>query len=146
MKVNWGAIALAAVVHFGFGAVWFTALSKPWQAGTRLTPEELQAYMGHPNFWPYLISLLCSLGMALVISWVMGGYCKYNLFRGMLAGLMVGIVAALAMITEMVFEMRAVSFIMISATYPLLGCVLMGIVLGVWKPKSKADFGQEASA
>ena len=135
MRVNWSAIVLAAIVHFGFGAVWFTALSKPWQAGTRIPPEEMQAYMAHPNFWPYFISLLCSLGMALVISWVMGGFGKYNLFRGIVAGLMVGIVAALAMITELAFEMRSSIFMFISAAYPLIGSVLMGIIVGVWKPK-----------
>ena len=135
MRVNWSAIVLAAIVHFGFGAVWFTALSKPWQAGTRIPPEEMQAYMAHPNFWPYIISFLCSLGMALVISWVMGGFGKYNLFRGIVAGLMVGIVAALAMIAEMAFEMRSSIFMFISAAYPLIGSVLMGIIVGVWKPK-----------
>jgi Protein of unknown function (DUF1761) len=139
MKVNWGAIALAAVVHFGFGAFWFTTFSKPWQAGTRLTPEELQAYMGHPNFWPYLISFLCSFGMALVISWVMGGFRKYNLFRGVVTGLMVGIVAALAMLTEMAFEMRSTNFMFICAAYPLIGSVLMGMVIGVWKPKRHTE-------
>jgi hypothetical protein len=135
MKVNWGAVVLAAIVHFCFGAVWFTTFSKPWQAGTRLSPEELQSYMAHPNFWPYIISFLCSLGMALVISWVMGGYRKYNLFRGIVAGTMVGIVAALAMITEMAFEYRSSTFMFISAAYPLFGSMLMGMIIGVWKPK-----------
>ncbi len=134
MKVNWGAIMLAAIVHFGFGAFWFTAFATAWKAGIRMSPEEMQAYMAHPNFWPYIISFLCSLGMALVISWVMGISCKFNLFRGILAGLMVGIVAALAMLTEMAFEYRTSSFMFIAAAYPLVGCVLMGIVLGVWKP------------
>ncbi len=135
MKVNWGAIVVAALVHFGFGAVWFTALSKAWQAGTRIPPEEMQIYIAHPNYWPYLISFLCSIGMALVISWVMGISCKYSLFRGVVTGLMVGIVAALAMITEMTFEMRSAIFMCICAAYPLVGSVLMGIVIGLWKPK-----------
>jgi hypothetical protein len=133
--VNWGAIFLAAVIHFGFGAVWFTVFSKPWQAGTRLSPEELQAYMAHPNFWPYIISFLCSFGMALVISWVMGMACKFSLFRGIVTGLMVGIVAALAMVTEMAFEYRGSTFMLISAAYPFIGAVFMGIIIGVWKPK-----------
>jgi hypothetical protein len=135
MKVNWGAILLAAIVHFGFGAVWFTAFSKPWQAGTRLSPEELRSYMSHPNFWPYIISFLCSLGIALVISWVMGVSCKFSLFRGIVAGMMVGIVAALAMITEMAFEYRSSTFMFLCAAYPLIGSMLMGIIVGVWKPK-----------
>ena len=135
MKVNWGAIVVAALVHFGFGAVWFITLSKRWLEGTRMSPEELQMYLSKINVWAFIISFLCSLGMALVISWVMGVSCKFSLFRGMVAGLMVGIVAALAMITEMAFEMRSSNFMFISAAYPLLGCVLMGMVLGVWRPK-----------
>ena len=135
MRINWGAILLATIVHFGFGALWFTAFSKAWQAGTRIPPDELQAYMAHPNFWPYIIAFLCSLGMALVISWVMGMACKFSLFRGIVAGLMVGIVAALAMITEMAFEMRSSNFMVIAAGYPLVGSILMGIIIGVWKPK-----------
>ena len=135
MKVNWGAILLAAFVHFGFGAVWFTALTKPWREGTRMTPEEIQMYMTRTNLWGFAIALLCSIGIALVISWVMAGTGKYNIFRGIVAGLMVGIVAALAMITEMAFEYRSSTFMFICAAYPLVGCVLMGLVLGVWKPK-----------
>lgn len=134
MKVNWGAVLLAAILDFGFGAVWFTVFSAPWRAGTRLSPEEIQAYMSHPNFWPYIISFLCSLGMALVITWILWVSCKFSLIRGIIAGLMVGTVAALAMITEMAFEYRSSTFIFISAAYPLLGCILMGIILGVWKP------------
>jgi hypothetical protein len=141
MKVNFGAVLLAAILHFGFGAVWFTAFSAPWRAGTRLSPEEIQAYMTHPNFWPYIISFLCSVGMALVISWVMGASCKFSLFRGIVSGLMIGIVAALAMITEMAFEYRTSTFMFISAAYPLIGSVLMGIIIGVWKPKSAEAHG-----
>ena len=135
MKVNWGAILLAAIIHFGFGAIWFTVLAAPWRAGIRMTPEELQAYMAHPNFWPYVIAFLCSVGMALVISWVMGMACKFSLFRGIVTGLMVGIVAALAMVTEMAFEYRGSTFMLISAAYPLIGAFFMGIIIGVWKPK-----------
>jgi hypothetical protein len=135
MKINWGAIVVAALVHFGFGAFWFTAFGNAWKAGTRIPPEEMQVYLSHPNFWPYLISFLCSLGMALVISWVLGVSCKFSLYRGIVTGLMIGIVAALAMITEMAFEMRSSTFMFICAAYPLIGSILMGIVIGVWKPK-----------
>ena len=141
MKINWGAIGLAAIVHFGFGAVWFSTFGAAWRAGTRLSPEELQTYMSHPNPWPYFVGFLCSLGMALVISCVIGVQCRYGLISGGIAGLMVGLACALAMITEMAFEMRTANFMMISGGYPLLGCILMGLVIGVWKPK-----GVEAQA
>lgn len=138
MRVNWTAIGVAAVADWLLGAVWFTAFSKQWQAGLRMSPEELQAYMAHPNFWPYLISLLCSALMGYVIARFVAGGSGHNLFRGISAGLLVGLATAVAMITEMVFEYRARSFILISAAYPLMGCVLMGLIIGIWKTKSTA--------
>jgi len=50
-----------------------------------------------------------------------------------------GVAASVAMITEMVFEYRAGPFILISAAYPLLGCILMGAIIGVWKQKTLVD-------
>jgi Protein of unknown function (DUF1761) len=146
MRVNWGAIALAGVADWVFGAVWFTSFKAPWQAGTRISPEELKAYTDHPNAWPYVISLLCSILIGYFIARLLGGSQSHGLIRGIRVGGLVGLAAALAMVTEMAFEMRAVSFIMISAAYPLLGCILMGIILGVWKPKAKPEFVGEASA
>jgi hypothetical protein len=135
MRVNWAAILLAGIADWLLGAVWFTAFSKQWQAGLRMAPQELQGYMSHPNYWPYLIALLCSVVMALVIARLVAGSVSHGLLRGISAGILVGLAAALAMVTEMVFEMRVGSFILISAAYPLLGCILMGIIIGVWKPK-----------
>ena len=106
-----------------------------------MAPEELQAYMAHPNYWPYLIALLCSFLMAYVIGRLVGGSETHGLFRGIMVGALVGLAAAMAMVTEMVFEIRAGWFILISAAYPLLGCILMGIIIGVWKPRSIATEG-----
>ncbi len=146
MRINWGAVALAGFADWVLGAVWFTAWRAPWQAGTRMSQEELQAYTAHPDYWPYIVSLLCSILIAYVISRLLIGSQTHGLFRGIRVGILVGLAAALAMLTEMVFELRSVSFIMISAAYPFLGCILMGIILGVWRPTSKPELGQEASA
>ena len=137
MRLNWAAVALAAIVHWLFGAVWFTVFAKPWQAGLRMAPDELQQYMNHPNFWPYLISFVCNLVIAYIIARVLGKHEEYGLFRGIGVGILIGMAAALAMVTAMAFEQRPAPFMLISAGYPLIGCPLMGIVLGVWKPKAK---------
>jgi hypothetical protein len=138
MRLNWLAVLVAAIVHWLFGAVWFTVLSKQWQAGLRMTPDELQQYSNHPNFWPYLISFVCNFVIAYVIARVLSAYASYGLFRGIGIGILIGLVAATALVTEMVFEARDGSFILISALYPLIGCILMGIIIGVWKPKEQA--------
>ena len=134
MRVNWAAIIVAAVADWLFGAVWFKAFASQWTSGLRMPPEELQAYSAHPNFWPYVVALLCSFLMAYVIARVVAISSSHTLFRGISAGLLVGLAAAVAMVTEMVFEIRAGSFIFIAAAYPFLGCILMGIILGAWKP------------
>lgn len=145
MKLNWGAVALAAIVHWLFGAVWFTVFKQQWTAGLRMEPDELQMYMAHPNFWPYLIALLCNLLMAYVIARMLMRGPTQNLYRGITVGLMLGILAAAALVTELVFEARAGLFIGIAAGYPLIGCVLMGIILGVWKPKTAAAIEEHSA-
>jgi uncharacterized protein DUF1761 len=139
MRVNWLAILIAGIADWLLGAVWFTAFSKQWQAGLRMSPEELQMYMSHPNFWPYLISLLCSCLMAYAIARLIGVAPTHGIFRGIHAGILVGLAAAVAMMTEMVFEYRAWPFILISAAYPLLGCILMGAIVGVWRKKALVE-------
>ena len=103
-----------------------------------MSPEDKRSYMSHPNFWPYIIALLCSILMAYAIARLVSGSETHGLFRGISAGILVGLAAAVAMMTEMVFEARAGSFILISAAYPFLGCILMGIIIGAWKPKGRS--------
>ncbi len=139
VRLNWLAILLAGVADWLLGAVWFTAFANQWKMGLRMPAEEMQAYMSHPNFWPYLIALLCSFLMAYVIARLVAGSATHTLFRGIIVGILIGLAAALAMVTEMVFEIRPGSFILISAGYPLVGCILMGIIIGAWKPKGRAS-------
>ncbi|HKD85542.1 MAG TPA: DUF1761 domain-containing protein [Terriglobales bacterium] len=138
MRINWAAILVAGVADWVLGGVWFTVFANQWRGGLRMTPDELQRYMSHPNFWPYLVALLCNLLMGYIIARIVVGYPTHSLFRGIYAGLLVGFAAAFAMVTEMVFEIRPGSFILISSAYPVLGCILMGIIIGVWKPKTKS--------
>ncbi len=146
MRLNWSAVLVAAIVQWLLGAVWFTVFAGTWTAGLRMAPEELQAAKAHPNFWPYLIALLCNFLLAYAIARLLGGSESHNLFRGISVGTLVGMAAAVAMVTELVFELRPRSFIMIAAGYPLAGCIVMGIILGVWKPKAKAELSREVSA
>lgn len=135
MGLNWPAILVAAISDWLLGAVWFTVFSKQWQAGLRMSPEELQAHMAHPDFWPYIIAFLCSALLAYVIARLLASSPSHGLLRGITVGLLIGLATAVAMVTEMVFEARIQSFILMSAAYPLLGCVLMGIIIGVWRRK-----------
>jgi len=143
MRINWVAVLVAAIVHWILGAIWFTVFSKAWTAGLRMPEEQLEAYRAHPNFWPYVIAFLCNLVMAFVIARVLALGETHTLVRGICVGILVGLAA---MITEMTFEMLGQTFMVVSAGYPLVGCVLMGIILGAWKPKSRGELSREATA
>ncbi len=145
MRVNWPAILLAGVADWILGAVWFTVFANQWKAGMGMPAEELQSHMSHPNFWPFLIAFLCSLLMAYVIARLVAGSASHSLFRGIIVGMLIGLAAAMAMVTETVFEIRPGSFVLISAGYPLVGCILMGMIIGVWKPKRTPDLDGKAS-
>src|ERR1017187_10733257 len=91
MRLNWAAVVVAGIADWILGAVWFTCFRAPWQAGTRIPPEELQAYMAHPNFWPYIVSLICSILIAYVIARGLSGYETRGLLRGIGVGILIEI-------------------------------------------------------
>jgi Protein of unknown function (DUF1761) len=145
MRVKWAAILVAAVADWLLGAVWFTVFANQWRAGIRMPADQMQANIAHPNFWPFLIAFGCSLVMAYAIARVIAAAETHSLVRGIVAGILVGLAAAAAMATEMVFEIRPGSFLLIAAGYPLLGSILMGIILGAWKQRGGAVMNRPAS-
>jgi Protein of unknown function (DUF1761) len=136
MRVHWAAVFASGIVYWLLQAGWFTVFSPQWQAGLRMSAEEIAAYKAHPNFVPYVIALVCNLLLAFIIARVLALGGVWGLIRGFRVGLLVGLVAALAMLTELHFELRPWQFIAISAGAPVAGCALMGIILGAWKPKT----------
>jgi Protein of unknown function (DUF1761) len=145
MRVKWAAIMVAAVADWLLGAVWFTVFANQWKAGIRMPADQMQATTAHPNFWPFLIALLCSILIAYAIARVVADSETHGLFRGTIAGILIGVAAAAAMVTEMVFEIRTGSFTLIAAGYPLVGCILMGIIIGAWRSKAVPDLRRTAS-
>ncbi len=135
MRVNWAAVGVSGVVYWLFQAGWFTMFSQQWQTGLGLSAEEIAVYKAHPNFVPYVIALVCNLLLAFIIARVLTLGGAWGLVRGFRVGSLVGLVAALAMLTELHFELRPWQFIAISSGAPLAGCALMGLILGIWRPK-----------
>jgi Protein of unknown function (DUF1761) len=146
MRFNWTAVLVAAIVNWLLGAVWFTVFANPWTAGLRMPPKDLQYYKLHPNFWPYLIAFVCSILLACVIATVVSSAESHSLIRGIAVGALIGVAVAVAMITEFVFEVRPRSFILIAAGYPFAGSILMGIIIGAWRPRGRAELDRTGVA
>jgi len=135
-KVNPGAVIVAAVVDWFLQAGWFTAFSKIYVAGLGLTPQQVEEGKAHMTAWPYVIALVANLVMALVIAKVIAWVGQWSAGGGARVGFILGLgIAFTAMATGYVFEQRPLSFILVSAGYPVVGCLIMGMILGAWKPK-----------
>jgi hypothetical protein len=127
------AVGVAAVAHWLLGAGWFTLFKTQWLVGVGTTSEKLAA-SGMPGWMPHVVTLAANLVMAYVLGWLIVATGPQNAMRGMQVAAIVwaGLVAS-SFATEYVFEAKSLQIFAINAGYPLVGLLIMGVVLGVWK-------------
>jgi hypothetical protein len=130
------AIAVATFLYFILGAVWFTAFMNAWLLGIGRTKEELMA-TGISPFVAYGTALVCTLILAIFLSWLIQATGPQTLIRGVKIALIAwfGFVFT-TWATEYAFEARSLQILAINTGYSLTGMVLMGAILGAWKKKA----------
>lgn len=67
--MNYLAVLVAGVAGFAFGALYYTALAKPWMAAIGKTEEEIKANMSPV---PYVIAGIAQLVIAFMLAGVIG--------------------------------------------------------------------------
>jgi Protein of unknown function (DUF1761) len=133
-KVHYPAVIVAAVAHFVLGAIWFTALSKPWQTAIGKTMEELTREGSAPN--GYVVAFVANLIIAWVLGRLMIATGKTTALGGMALGALLWLgFTGTTMATEFAFEARSLEAFAIIASYPLVGMIIMGAILGAWRGK-----------
>jgi Protein of unknown function (DUF1761) len=133
VRHNWAAIAVATLVYFMLGGVWFTLLKNPWLAGVGRTVEEIQATGVSPAV-TYGSAVVTTFLIALFLSWVIQATGSQTLAGGLkvAAWTWLGVVFA-TWSTEYAFEARSLQALAINTGYCLTGMLLMGAILGGWK-------------
>ena len=111
--INHAAVWLAAILHFLFGAAWYTGFSQAWLEGIGKTMEQLQAAGGGMPT-PYVVGFIAALG----------------------AGMAVGFIGA-AIATNYGFEARPLSLWLINTGYVVIGMAIMGAIIAPWRKKKK---------
>jgi hypothetical protein len=137
VRLNYLAILVSALVYFAVQAVWFTVFMKEWLAGIGRTTEELQQH-GTSVVLAYLIAFVGALVIAAAISWFTQMTGKQTVIRGAFVGFAawVGFVLT-TWSAEYAFEGKGINILAVNTGVSLIGMVLMGIILGGWKVKSK---------
>jgi Protein of unknown function (DUF1761) len=131
------AIALATLIYFFLGAAWFTMFMNPWLAGIGRTMAELKA-SGVPPWLGYVVALVMTAILATALSWIIQATGPQTAARGatIAVALWLGFVFT-TWATEYAFEARGLSILAINTSYPLVGMLLMGLVIGGWKAKAR---------
>ena len=147
-RIRVAPVVVAALVHFIFGAVWYTALSEAWLRGIGKTTEELMAATGGKEpIAPYLVSFLCSLVIGYTLAWLLPRVGTVSAATGAKLGLILGIgIVVTTTWTEYAFEMRSFGITAINAGYPAIGMILMGAIIGGWNARADRPKQRMAAA
>ncbi|WP_417677709.1 DUF1761 domain-containing protein [Roseibium sp.] len=82
--INLVSVALAAVVAFVFGALWYGVLGKVWMKAAGLTKEETR-----PNPKTFLLTFFCQLLMAFVLAGVIYHTGETTLKAGLISAVLI---------------------------------------------------------
>jgi len=126
--VTYLSVIVAAAAAYAFGAVWYTALAKPWMAAAGVEAGE----GGRPKSGgkAYVVSLICVILVAGMMrhAFVQAGIADPA--KGALSGLGLGLFVASPWIaTNNVFEGRPFNLTLINGGYATIGCAIIGAIL-----------------
>ncbi|GAB3600735.1 DUF1761 domain-containing protein [Microbacterium tumbae] len=133
MDVNILAVALAALIAFFGGFVWYTiAFARPWRRLIGMGEKEAETDVRPPNLGVLLISsLVIEIAMALVLAWLIGA--EATAVDGLIAGLVIGLgIVAASFAVIFLYEGRPVRLWLIHAGFYTVVFGLMGLVIGAF--------------
>jgi len=131
VSISWLAVIVAAVVKFAIGAVWYQPLfGKRW----RVLMKVPESAMADGLAQAMIVGLVGDLVMAYILARFVAHYGDGGIGGGLLVGFMawLGFVATL-MAGQIYYEKKPAELIAINAGYQLVGLLVMGAILGVWR-------------
>ena len=127
--MNYLAILIAAIAAFGWGAGYYTTLSRQWLAAVGLTKEQMQSRS--PT--PFIISFVALLIMAWVLAGMLGhlGPGQVTLKNGIISALFLwlGFIATTVFVNN-AYPGRKYSLSLIDSIHWLGVAVIQGAVIG----------------
>lgn len=134
-NINFLAVAVAAVVAFALGSLWYSPalFGKAWQKEVGLSEEDIKgANMGKIFGSSFLLMLVMALGMGFLVQ----GHGDYeiNWLSGMMHGVYVGIFfVGTSMAINMLYQQKTFKLWLIDAMYQIVFLAIMGAIIGAWK-------------
>ncbi len=134
--INVWAVAVAALVAFGIGGVWYTAIfGKQWvqlQGYSEEKVKEMQVNRPPPAFFGGMIASY--LVLALVLALLIGALPEKTALSGAALGALVWLGPAAAIgLTGWIASDKPIGVYFIDIGCQLVYLVLMGLILGAWR-------------
>ncbi len=122
-------VIVAGAAAWIFGAIWYMALAQPWMEANGLTEDQIDR--GNPV--PYVVSLIMAMLVAGMTRHIMVMSGTDGVGGGLMVGAGLGLFVALPwIVNNVLYSLRGKSLIWIDGGYPVLGCTIIGIVLGLF--------------
>jgi hypothetical protein len=137
-SINYLAVVIAALAAFGFGAVYYTTLSKPWLNANGWTPEEQERYRKgdlNPGKAPFVVTIVANLVMAWVLAGIIAhlGPGQATIRNGLISGAFcwLGFVIT-SQSVNYAFGNRKLALSLIDGGHWLAVLLIMGAVIGAF--------------
>jgi hypothetical protein len=131
-------VIAAAAVAYGFGAFWYIRMSRPWMAAAGIPVGADGKPMGGGNPMPFIVGFVAELLVAGMMRHILAQVHSADPGTStVLLGLMVGFGVGAFLITPWVtmnyaFAARPYKLSVLDGVNAVVGCTLMGIVLGLF--------------
>ena len=134
--INYLAVFIAALAGFGFGAVYYMSLARPWMDAVGWTPDQQAAHRKgelNPSKAPFAIAIAANLIMAWVLAGVIGHMGAVTIRSGLISAAFVWfgfVVTTLAV--NYAFAARKPMLTVIDGGHWLGALLVMGAVIGAF--------------
>jgi hypothetical protein len=129
----WLAILVAGLAYFALGAIWYSFLFRnAWikSTGVNVNDPNMKKGVAATFLTSLVMMIITAFGIALFLSKI--GPSSW--MTGAKVGLVAGICfAATSVSISYLYEKRPTMLYIINCGYNIVGCVIIGIILSVWK-------------
>ena len=135
LSVNWLSILIAAVAAWLFGAVYYTAVSKPWLAAMGKTMEQCQAEQaaksGLAKYAPFILAFVGEVIMAWALYGILVHLNTFTLRAGLISGALIWFGFVLTTMTvNNAFAGRKATLTAIDSVAWLGALLIIGAIVG----------------
>ena len=145
MKINYLAVIVAAVVHFIIGGLWYGFIF----ANTFVEivgRAQLEQMVADSHWSQYLVAFVSSL----VLVYILAHFIQYTGSKTVAGGmqtafwLWLGFVVT-TQLSGVIFEQRKLGLYLLNIGYQLVACLICGVILAAWKPRTANNAVVEAT-